>query len=322
MPGIAVISNPNTKRNRGTSDLARRMRALLGADGVVLETKTVDNVPDAVSACLGRRAEILAVNGGDGTLHAVVTALIPAYAKAGKTLPPIALLRGGTMNTIAKSMRTMAGAPLSILGRLAEKHRRGEPCRMVERHALDLNGGAEYGFLFGMGLPVNFLRAYYEGKGRGPAKATEVLGRVLASALTGGAYARAIFSPIPASVSLDGGERVRRPYRAIMAATITEVGLGFAPFRRTLDKLGHFQIIAAAESPLRIAAQIHRIYRGARVSGDVLDELVKESRIETEGDADYMIDGEIKRGGRRFVLRAGPRLRFVVGRGPARRTAS
>jgi diacylglycerol kinase family enzyme len=322
VPGIAVISNPSTKRNRATPALARRMREILGSGGFLLETKTVGDVPDAVEACLARGADVVAVNGGDGTLHGIVTALIPAYARTGKAVPPLALLRGGTMNTIAKSMKTAAGTPLSILERLTEKHRRGVSFETVARHTLDLNGGAEYGFLFGMGLPVNFLRAYYDGKGRGPAKATEVLGRLLASSLTGGEYAGALFSPIPASVSLDGGERARRPYRAIMAATITEVGLGFAPFRRTVEKAGCFQIIAAAESPLRIAAQIHRLYRGARVSGDVLDALVKEARIETEGDADYMIDGEIKRGGRRFVLRAGPRLRFVVGRGPARRTAS
>ncbi len=313
MSGIAVISNPNTKRNRNAPDLARRMRALLGGDGCVLETKSVGDVPEAVKTCLAREVDIVAVNGGDGTLHAVVTALIPAYAKAGKALPPIACLRGGTMNTIAKSMKTAAGTPLSILERLVEKHRRGEPLPTVERHALDLNGGAEHGFLFGMGLPVSFLRAYYEGERRGPVKGVEVLGRLLASAVTGGAYARAVFSPIPAAVSLDGGAALRKTYTAITAATVTEVGLGFAPFRRTLDVPGRFQILASAETPLRTAAQTGRLYRGARLAGDVIDELVAEARIETENDADYMIDGEIKRGGRHFVLRAGPRLRFVTG---------
>jgi diacylglycerol kinase family enzyme len=313
VPGVAVLSNPNSKRSRDTPDLAREMRALLGADGCVIETRTVADVPGAVSECLARTPEILAVNGGDGTLHAVVTALIPACAKAGRALPRIALLRGGTMNTIAKSMRTMAGTPLSILERLAAAHRRGESVNTVERHALDLNGGAEFGFLFGLGLPVNFLRAYYEGERRGAAKGAEVLGRLVASAVTGGAFARRVFSPIPARVSVDGGPGSRKPYTAISAATVTEVGLGFATFRRTVEKPGHFQIIAAAESPLRIALQMHRQYSGERLRGDVLDELVKEARIETEGDADYMIDGEIKRGGRRFVLRAGPRLRFVAG---------
>lgn len=310
---IAVLSNPNTRRNRGTPGLARRMRALLGADGCVLETRTVEQVPGAIAECLARGAEIVAVNGGDGTLHAVATALIPAYREAGKTPPPLALLRGGTMNTIAKSMDAMAGEPLSILRHVVERHRHGVSFETIERHALEVNGGVEHGFLFGLGLPVNFLRAYYEGDRRGPLKGAEVLARLLVSTATRGAYAKALFSPIPATIALNDAPSVRKRFSAITAATVTEVGLGFAPFRRTLDKPGHFQIIAAALSPLRVAAQIHRLYSGARVSGDVLDELVKEARIETESDADYMIDGEIKRGGRRFILRAGPRLRFVAG---------
>jgi diacylglycerol kinase family enzyme len=312
MPGIVVISNPNALRSREAPDLAGRMQAILEEEGIVLETPAVDRMADAAAACLSRGPDLVAVNGGDGTLHVVVTELVRAYANAGRKLPPIALLRGGTMNTIAKGMRTLPGTPLAILRRLVEKHRRGLTFETLARHALDLNGGAELGFLFGLGAPVGFLRAYYEGRGRGPAKGALLLGRLVLSALGRGAFARDVFSPVSALLSLDGQRIAPRPWSVIMAATVTEVGLGFAPFRRTLDEEGRFQIIASGDSPMRLASQLHRIHAGDRVRGDAVDALVEEARIEVQGKVDYLIDGEIKPAPRRITLRAGPRLSFVV----------
>jgi diacylglycerol kinase (ATP) len=313
VPGIAVLFNPNTRRNRKTPGLARQMQRMLGSDGVLLITKTVDHLPEAAARCLADGVEVVGLSGGDGTLHAVTTELARVYAKAGKDVPPIALLRGGTMNTIAKGMKTLRGTPLSILDHLIERYRRQERFRIVPRSALDLDGGREFGFLFGLGMPVSFLRAYYKGSGRGAAKGAEVLGRLVLSTVMRSPYARAIFSPVPACVSVDGGERRSRRYTAIMAATVTEVGLGFAPFRRAPETPDRFQILAAAEPPLRIAAQIRRLYTGARLRGDVLDELAKETMIETERDVDYMFDGEIRRGGTRFHLRTGPQISFIQG---------
>jgi len=311
LAGIAVISNKNARRNRRHPVFCEEIRSLLGADGVHLETTAVSDIPRAIESCIERDVEILAVNGGDGTLHATVTDLVRLYRKAGKELPLVALLRGGTMNTISKSMKTLAGTPLSILGHVVGKYRRGERFLVSERHTLDLNDGAEMGFIFGLGLAPNFLKAYYEGGRTGPVKGAYVLTRLVLSTFVSGGYSRKIFNRIPGFVAGDGREAPYESYTCVLAATVTEIGLGFSPLARTLDRENHFQIVAGAISPLSYAWQVGRIYSGAPLRGAVFDEVVGEARIDLHEDADYMIDGDIKNGVRSFKLKAGPRIRFI-----------
>ena len=71
---------------------------------------------------------IIAVHGGDGTLHRTITALGRAFGD--DPIPPIAILCGGTMNVVATSLgiRERPTAFLTALGR------RGRPRRPSPRH--------------------------------------------------------------------------------------------------------------------------------------------------------------------------------------------
>ena len=46
--------------------------------------------------------DVLAISGGDGTNHVTLTGFLDVYG--GHTMPQVALLRGGTMNTVANSV--------------------------------------------------------------------------------------------------------------------------------------------------------------------------------------------------------------------------
>ncbi|MEW6774716.1 MAG: diacylglycerol kinase family protein [Bdellovibrionota bacterium] len=311
MAGIAVISNPNSAKNRRNPVLAEELRTALGKDGFVTETASVEKVPEAVRGFLRQNPDVVAINGGDGTLHCTITQLVRIYAEANRQLPLILLLRGGTMNTISKGMKSLAGTPQSILAHVLGKYRRGEKFSVVERHALDLNQGKELGFLFGIGLPPNFLEAYYDGAVHGPIKGAYVLGRLVLSALIGGQYSRRIIRRVPAALSADGKESPYRSYTCILAGTVTEIGLGFSPLARTLDRENHFQILGAAISPWSFAAQVGRIYTGAPLHGAIFNEVAKDVSIEVEGSHPYMVDGDIKKGLGGYRLRAGPKVRFI-----------
>ena len=53
--------------------------------------------------------------------------------------------------------------------------------------------GDELGFLFGNGLPANFLAEYYAPSGYGPARAAWLLARAFFSALWHGPFMRRLF---------------------------------------------------------------------------------------------------------------------------------
>lgn len=311
MAGIAVISNPHSRRNLKNPVISEEMRALLGSDGFVVETQSIAEIPRAIEQCLERNVDVLAINGGDGTLHYIVTKLVPLYAEAGRELPLIALLRGGTMNTISKGMKTISGSPIHILSRITEKYRCGERFFVAERHALDVNGGEQMGFLFGIGLPASFLQAYYEGETRGPGKGAYVLGRLVFSTPVWGKYAQRVFHRVRAFVAAGGDESPYENYTAIFASTVTEIGLGFELFSRTLEKDGHFLFLGGALSPVSYVAQLSRIYTGRQLKGAMFDRLTREALIELEGDYPYMFDGDVKTGIRTFRIRCGPKLRFI-----------
>jgi len=97
-PHIAVILNPTAS---GGYDAARidRLRAIVGSRAVLFSIDEPERVHAVVEWFRERQGATVAIIGGDGTAALVLTALSRAYGKQG--WPRIALLRGGTMNTVA-----------------------------------------------------------------------------------------------------------------------------------------------------------------------------------------------------------------------------
>src|SRR5260370_9442941 len=97
MAGIAIIANPNARRNREWPLAAQQLRK--AAPGAPLfETRTPAELSKAASQLARERPRVLAIAGGDGTVTHTVTAL--AQAMDGQ-LPPVALLGGGAYDSLA-----------------------------------------------------------------------------------------------------------------------------------------------------------------------------------------------------------------------------
>src|SRR5207302_3615944 len=74
MAGIAIIANPNARRNREWPLAAQQLRkAAPGAP--ILETRNADELAKAARALAADRPRVLAIAGGDGTVTHTVTAL-------------------------------------------------------------------------------------------------------------------------------------------------------------------------------------------------------------------------------------------------------
>src|SRR5438552_7992774 len=176
MAGIAIIANPNARRNREWPLAARSLRkAAPGA--TLLGTRGAKELAEAARASAGEKPRVVAIAGGDGTVTHTVTAL--AEVMDGR-LPPLALLGGGAYDSLAP-----LGGPGDAedrLRRLSEALSSGSELSVEERDMLKVEGRC--GFRFGVGLPVRFVEAIYRTKNPGPWTSARLLARAVGSSLT------------------------------------------------------------------------------------------------------------------------------------------
>lgn len=117
-PRFVIIHNPRSRRNRsGNEQYSMMARRLLGND--FLTPKAPDELVRAVADLARRNVQCIVVDGGDGTLSDVLSAVHRHYSP--DNLPAIAILPSGNTNLIAGDvgfgLRGMEA--LSRLNRLA-----------------------------------------------------------------------------------------------------------------------------------------------------------------------------------------------------------
>jgi diacylglycerol kinase (ATP) len=129
---IGVISNPRSQRNQ--SEMAR-MRELIERHSVPHgEIDEIESVPHILQRLAADGVELVAVSGGDGTVQAVLTALLNGNAFSSP--PRVAVLAAGMTNLIAADVG-MKDHPAEALARLLEPEALSRG-KAVERAVLSL----------------------------------------------------------------------------------------------------------------------------------------------------------------------------------------
>jgi hypothetical protein len=315
-PNIGVISNPLSGGNRKGLQPVER---ILSGYRRVWHRKAVDleQVTAAVRDFACRGVDLLVVNGGDGTIHAVLTALFTA--KWPHRLPVLALLRAGTASMIARDVG-LRGSRLQALSRLLEwaSSGRGAPS-IVERPVLRLEGalGAQpiYGMFFGAGgiyQGIEFcLNRIHRAGVRGELAAGLTLGRFLLAAL--GDDKRTI-PPAAVQMSLDGMEMQPINALVILATTLKRLFLGMRPYWGSESGPLHFTAVRSdAEHFLWAFPSLIRGRRGRLGSPDhgYISHNVREIRLLMQSG--FTLDGQLylpdpQLGG--LSLRSGGRIKF------------
>jgi diacylglycerol kinase family enzyme len=260
---------------------------------------------------------VLAVSGGDGTAGFVLTAFERAYGDT--PLPRVALLRGGTMNTVANGMGMPRRGAVELLERLVTAlGADGGGLVSSPRVAMAIeheDGTRRLGFLFGMGLARGFLDEYYA---RGtphptPVTAARTLGAIAGSILVWGETARRVVSPVDVSIELDGVRWPKERFLVILAGTVPQVGLGFAPFFRVREGIDAFQVVGVHGPPTAVVARLHRVWLGRHIGDAVGNEaLVRRATFRCpSGEVPYFLDGDLYRAEGPLDVRVGPRIEFV-----------
>ena len=314
MPGIGLITNPRSRVNRRDPSRIRRLGYLVGAHGSAKATQSLDDLHQVCTDFHKERIDVLGISGGDGTLHHTLTAMVRAYGE--DPLPPIAILRGGTMNTVATSFGIRGESP-RLLFELIDKHSRGVPFDIFSRPLLKI--GDAFGFIFGNGLIYNFLEAYYDTGNPSPAVAARIVAQASLSAVVGGPLARRLYRRLHTKVTVDGETWAREDFAVVAASVVEQIGLGFRPFYRLHDQPDCFQILGIHTDVTGFIAELPRIRAGAPMRRDkVIDSLARKVVFESDEELGYTVDGDTYVAQGRLELGLGPTIKLIRLSGDAR----
>jgi diacylglycerol kinase family enzyme len=309
VPGIGLITNPRSRAYKRDPSQPRKLGYLIGSHGTAEATRSLDDLYRVCEEFKKERIEILGISGGDGTMHHTLTAMIKTYGE--QELPLVAMLRGGTMNTIANSLG-IKGVTSKLLFELVDKHRLAQPFEVFEKEVLQV--GDKYGFIFGNGIIYNFLHEYYATGNPSPPTAAKLISRAAASAMVRGPLAQRIYRRFRAKVVADGDRWACEDFITVAAAVVREIGLGFTPFYRCEEQPRKFAVLGIHTNALGFVSELPRIFAGKPMRRDKVIDAVAGEVCFTPMEADrleYIIDGDTYVCDGDLTLKMGPRLRFI-----------
>ena len=311
-PLIGVVVNPVARFHREFPNASARLAQLIEGRGLFEESQDLSAIPLIAKRFKEAGVEILAISGGDGTTSHTLTGFRKIYGEA--ALPKLVLLRGGTMNTAANGIGTAPGRPEQVLGRLLASLDRGEEPEVKTMPTLDMNG--QLGFITGVGVIPAFLKVYYEAGRPYPTIwiAFKLLTKTVLSALVGGKLAKRVADRVSCNVQVDGQPWPASSYLTVGAATVPQVGFGFAPFHRCREDLSRFHVVGFTCSKYGLIWALRHIIRAKPTSPKItLQALAQEVHIQQDpGPTLYTIDGEVLEA-EDLHITLGPQLDVILG---------
>jgi diacylglycerol kinase family enzyme len=220
----ALLVNP--RAGRGRKLLPELVRRFTGLGPVVVTGSQRDLVPQ-LRVLRDRGTDMLAVCGGDGTVHAAVAAARRVWGT--DALPRFLLLHGGTMGLVHRELALPDA--LSSVDALAVASRRGAPVPEIEVPMLEIEGRAA--FNLGLGMFVGISRQV--GSRPNNKAVARFAAHLVASAAVGGRLARKSLEPWEGTIVCDGV-----PWKS---------GAMLGGYISALDRLWHFRGFSAVPRP-------------------------------------------------------------------------
>ncbi|HET9335408.1 MAG TPA: acylglycerol kinase family protein [Sphingomicrobium sp.] len=317
-PRIALISNP-----KSTGNLAQlpRIRAFCAEHPDIFhyEVEGADQIGEAMRIIARVEPAVLAINGGDGTVQAVLTELHNG-GHFGNQAPPVAVLPSGKTNLIALDLGAQ-GDPVDALGRLIEIARADLVPHLVARELIALSGG-ETGikpvigmFLGGAGLADIMLycreRVYPLGLPNSVSHFITALAVILRHVFR----LRASFlppEPSPLSVSVRQGGAINGRFAFLFVTTLEKLLLSGEV---GTNGKGPLKFVAIEQKPVSMLRAFGASLAGklgrTKLGGVHVEEV---DEIAIEGESSHVIlDGETFRAGpgKPILLRPAQPLSFV-----------
>lgn len=309
MPGIGIVTNPHSKLNKRNPERHKVLGYILGQRGQLAVTNSIAELESVAADFKAKDIEVLAINGGDGTISRTLTAFIRCYGE--HPLPKIAILGGGTINVLRTNLGTR-GRPEDVLFRLVEQHSAGASFKLQRTPTICVED--TYGFLFGDGIVANFLDLFYRRK-------TNALGSILliVRLYWAALFNRELFQSIVNSQEYRLSPRNSRPLEgsaaAVMCSTLVRMPLG-ARFFTLLDKNpDKMECISFQLDENKILWQLPVMLMGTALQMNLWQQRICSSDIEIKADSGrrYTVDGELFTAKSDTIkVTMGPQIDFVT----------
>lgn len=339
---IGVITNPNSRKNKGRSNRAQELQQIIGDRGRVYCTKDVESIKPVLREFLRNRARFWVADGGDGALHWMLRTGLELleedeFAGDDYQLPLTMPTNGGTIDFVAQNVG-IEGASNDLLVTLRTMLDQGMPIEEAQVDSMAMhcieqtdNGPREfttYGFAAAIGgVGQRFYSKYYSHDDPNTKTILKVVGSTLASLPiamsplrsvpgmpnTLKTYAKEMFRPTAATVAVDGTTLSEQDFTGIHIGSMSlNLGGVFRLFPKA-DQPGALQCLVGSPSPLAIVKSLPAMHFGNELRGrNLLDQVCRQMTVTARGDERLhpIVDGEYYRDLLSMTIGVGPRLRI------------
>ena len=310
MNRLALLSNPRSKAGTARQQLIASLSAVTGVDHRLCGS--VDDLPALLTDMLASRPQVLAVNGGDGTLQAVLTVLLGG---AFDELPLLCALPGGSTNMSAGDLGAGGSLRRAVASLLALRDQRLPSWPVMTRPVLEVRsreGAFHAGLFFGVGIIVRGSEFWQR-----ELRATGRTGELAAGAtLLRGAWGLLrqqppFADPARLRFAFDGQAPVDTEVALLLVTVMRRLFLGLTPFWGMGD--APLACTWIDHRPRRLLRRLPALLRGR--AGQMHAEEGYHSqrawRIELSLDDVWLLDGELHPGGTALTFRPSRPLGFV-----------
>jgi len=336
---IGVITNPNSGKNRRDPDRLRALDRVMDGHGLVRRTRDPSELRAVIEEFFERDCDYWVCDGGDGTLHWMLSVAHQVGREIGRPWPLIVPANGGTIDFVA-SKAGVRGQVVDIVKALVEADRVGRRLPVVELDTLHAtgqldpaHGGAKVdriGFAVAVGgVAQNFFDKLYQYDRIDGWKILDVILRATAGSVASAAplplrpyvapglqrYADEVLKPMRARVDVDGQPLHFDTFSAVQIGSI-DINLGgiVRTFRHAArDGVLHAQALGG--SALGVVMNLPNVVLGTPIWGEYqFDGPFQHFRATAfAGETlDPVFDGEMLFGLRELEIRRGPKIRIPV----------
>lgn len=291
---VGVLTNPRSGGNRKGGN---KVHKFLNHWPEVIHREVSDpqGVSEALSDFSRNEIELIVVNGGDGTVQAVLTVL--GNKKIFIQPPLLALLRSGTTSMLPRDVG-VEGRPATALRRILEWSKATNENLVIQsRSILRVQRDTEvlFGMFFGAGAICEGIRLFHSKDNpmgwRGQLMPMLTMARLLLAILFNN---QDKITPFLNSTGLNGRRPEKRADLLVLISTLDRLFLGMRPYWGTEE--GPLRYTAVGTNPKKLLRILFALFcsgnnQQAIPANGYSSHNVTEVRLDMQGD--FTLDGEL-----------------------------
>ncbi|WGL61363.1 diacylglycerol kinase family protein [Pigmentibacter sp. JX0631] len=298
---VGIISNPFAKIIKQNPEYNTRLWYTLAHYGQMEVTHSVEQLRQVCLEFHARKINLVGIVGGDGSISLVLSALYSAYGS--DPLPKILLLKGGTINFLAKNLGIKTEALTCLEDTLKIIHKK-QALNEAILSTLHVNG--RLGFIFANGIATSFLEEFYKDKTNSFGAAIKITSYIVDGLLKGkinGEFKKIVrqqkmsIETFPEKIWQQKAISAKSPdeFSLIFASTVKKLPLTNQFFKKV--KLGdeYAEMIAISEKGKKLIKGALKSLMGGDIYNlpHVYSVKFKQAHITSYENSLYSLDGDL-----------------------------